>query len=176
MLHLLKPARNRLNRLLRPRPALTVDDLVCLADMCPFDAQAEGDDWEAWSRWCGLFTRDEWEVIGHLKDARRYYDVGEESVSNVSFTVVRWVDVQLYGTTMGVSEALTSGQRIISDPQAGWANELLARITDSAPKDSTSSNTTLNADVSSFPRGGRRFFVVSQARNTNLRAGFRTRQ
>ena len=84
LLHLLKPARDRLNQLLEPEPALTVDDLVCLSDMCPFDSQVKGDDWEAWSRWCRLFTREDLEIIGHLKDARRFYDVGSASVSRRS--------------------------------------------------------------------------------------------
>jgi hypothetical protein len=57
--------------------------VVCLADMCPYDSQARGENTESWSRWCGIFTRDEWELLGHLKDAKRYYSVGQGSVSNI---------------------------------------------------------------------------------------------
>jgi len=81
---MLAPARERLNRLLAPGPALELDDLICLADMCAFDSQAGGEDWEAWSRWCGIFDRDEWAVIGHYRDTKRFYDVGEGSVSSTS--------------------------------------------------------------------------------------------
>jgi hypothetical protein len=78
---MLTPARDRLNRLLGPVPSLDLPDLICLADMCAFDSQAVGEDWEAWSRWCGIFDRDEWAIIGHYRDAKRFYDVGEGSVS-----------------------------------------------------------------------------------------------
>jgi hypothetical protein len=44
--------------------------------------------------------------------------------------------------------------------QAGWINELIARLTDSAPNDNTTTNRTLDADVSTFPRGGERLFLV----------------
>jgi hypothetical protein len=46
--------------------------------------------------------------------------------------------------------------------QAGWINELIARLTDSAPNDNTTTNRTLDADESTFPRGGERLFLVSQ--------------
>ena len=83
---------------------------MSLADMCPFDSQVGGDDWEAWSRWCDVFTRDEWEIIGHLKDARRYYDVGAASVSARDRHACS-ADRQPYGSTMGVSlgSCLTAG-------------------------------------------------------------------
>ena len=58
--------------------------MICLADMCPFDSQAVGEDWEGWSRWCAIFTREEWEVIGHVRDAARYYEIGAGSVSDSS--------------------------------------------------------------------------------------------
>ena len=45
--------------------------------------------------------------------------------------------------------------------QAGWTNELVARLTDSIPTDSTTTNRTLDDDESTFPRGGSRIFVVS---------------
>ncbi|KAK1926180.1 histidine phosphatase superfamily [Papiliotrema laurentii] len=121
-------ARDRLNAALRPQPPLDTEDLTCLADLCPYDSQVAGEDWEAWSRWCGIFTRAEWDVLGYRKDARRYYEAGEGSP---------------YGKTMG----------------AGWVNELLARLTDSAPEDSTTTNRTLDADESTFPQGGKRFFA-----------------
>jgi hypothetical protein len=72
--------------------------------MCDFDSQAEGDDWEGWSRWCGIFTRDEWEVLGHWRDTQRYFWVGEGSVSCVRFFKQAGADIeQRYGSTMGVS-------------------------------------------------------------------------
>ena len=49
-----------------------------------------------------MFTRDEWEIIGHLKDARRYYDVGAASVSTRDQRACS-ADRQPYGSTMGVS-------------------------------------------------------------------------
>jgi hypothetical protein len=82
LVRLLTPALNRLNSLLQPNPPLELYDLPCLADMCDFDSQAEGDDWKGWSRWCGIFTREEREVLGHWRDAQRYFWVGEGSVSN----------------------------------------------------------------------------------------------
>lgn len=47
--------------------------------------------------------------------------------------------------------------------QAGYVNELIARLTDSAPVDHTSTNRSMNADENLFPRGGKRMFVVSLA-------------
>lgn len=77
---LLDPLAKRLNDVLRPNPPLDSSDVLCLADMCPFDSQAEGEDWVAWSRWCGIFDREEWDIIGHVRDAKRYYEVGQGSV------------------------------------------------------------------------------------------------
>ena len=53
--------------------------------MCAYDSQAEGEDWEGWSRWCGLFNKQEWEVLGYIRDVARYYEVGEGSVSPFLF-------------------------------------------------------------------------------------------
>lgn len=79
---LLEPIAHRLNTLLRPSPPLDVDDLVCLGDMCPYDSHASSEDWTgsgAWSKWCGIFTRDEWEILGYRRDVERYYEVGQGS-------------------------------------------------------------------------------------------------
>ncbi|ORX34649.1 histidine phosphatase superfamily [Kockovaella imperatae] len=127
LLNLLQPAQSRLNDLLRPQPPLELSEVKCLADMCPYDSQ-RSETWAAWSRWCRVFTREEWEAIGYLKDVDRYYGVGPGN------------DL---GPTLG----------------AGWTNELIARLTDSAPVDSTTTNSTLDADEASFPRGGNRLFV-----------------
>lgn len=81
---MLSSTLHRLNDLLRPDPALTYDDLVYLADMCPFDSQREGTEWKAWSPWCRLFDGYEWEILGYLKDVERYYEVGQGSVSLLS--------------------------------------------------------------------------------------------
>ncbi|GFZ50736.1 hypothetical protein JCM24511_08494 [Saitozyma sp. JCM 24511] len=118
---LLYPTRDRLNAALRPNPPLTVPDIICLGDMCAYDSQAAGENWQGWSRWCGVFSRAEWEIIGYLRDVQRYYEVGQGS--------------------------------------AGWINELIARLTDSAPKDNTTTNRTLDTDESTFPRGGERLFL-----------------
>ncbi|WVQ80361.1 hypothetical protein IAT38_002466 [Cryptococcus sp. DSM 104549] len=125
---LLTPALDRLNNVLRPHPPLEPDELVCLADMCGYDSQAHRVDWGGWSKWCGVFSLEEWEVLGYGKDLKRYYEVGEGSE---------------YGPTMG----------------AGYINEIIARLTDSEPRDSTIVNRTLDADERTFPRGGRRLFV-----------------
>lgn len=52
---------------------------------------------------------------------------------------------------------------------AGYVNELLARLFDRAPVDSTTTNHTLNDNAETFPRGGHRLFVVSSLglRGTN---------
>lgn len=47
---------------------------------------------------------------------------------------------------------------------AGYVNELLARLFDRAPTDSTTTNHTLNDNAETFPRGGQRLFVVSLLR------------
>ncbi|ORY34332.1 histidine phosphatase superfamily [Naematelia encephala] len=83
---LLDHTLDRLNAILHPLPALTHSDLLCLADMCPYDSQRVDEDWTGWSKWCGIFDRAEWEILGHAKDVKRYYEVGEGS---------------LYGKTMG---------------------------------------------------------------------------
>lgn len=44
---------------------------------------------------------------------------------------------------------------------AGYVNELLARLFDRAPQDSTTTNRTLDGSAETFPRGGSRLFVVS---------------
>ncbi|WVN90924.1 uncharacterized protein L203_106169 [Cryptococcus depauperatus CBS 7841] len=125
---LLMPALHRLNNVLCPRPRLRIDELVCLADMCAFDSQARGTNWKGWSKWCSIFTQDEWEILGHGKDIKRFYEVGQGSE---------------YGPTMG----------------AGYINEIIARLTDSAPVDHTITNRTLDNNEATFPRGGELFFI-----------------
>lgn len=144
---LLSSAIDRLNTALRPKPKLDADDVACLADMCGYDSQSRGTEWKRWSKWCGLFTKDEWEVLGHGKDLKRYYEVGQGSD---------------YGPTMGVSRGKLHQNITYSSTwlQAGYINEIIARLTDSAPQDNTSTNRTLDADEHTFPRGGERFFVV----------------
>jgi hypothetical protein len=42
---------------------------------------------------------------------------------------------------------------------AGWVNELLARLRDRVPEDTTTVNRTLDGNPRTFPRGGNRLFV-----------------
>ena len=71
----------RLNTALRPSPPLELMDLPYLADMCGFDSQTRGTEWKGWSDWCGIFSSKEWEALGYLRDAERFYHVGGGSVS-----------------------------------------------------------------------------------------------
>ncbi|WVQ76289.1 hypothetical protein IAR50_005954 [Cryptococcus sp. DSM 104548] len=125
---LLQPTLDRLNSVLRPVPRLGMEDLVCLADMCAYDSLARGLSWGGWSKWCAVFEQNEWELMGYMKDVKRFYEVGQGSE---------------LGPTMG----------------AGYVNEVIARLTDSAPVDHTITNRTLDEDEATFPRGGKRFFV-----------------
>ncbi|KAL7420830.1 hypothetical protein Q5752_004783 [Cryptotrichosporon argae] len=79
LLPLLNAPIARLNSALQPRPSLDADDGLRLAEMCAYDSQVAGDEWAGWSRWCGVFTADEWEGIGYVRDAMRWYGVGEGS-------------------------------------------------------------------------------------------------
>ena len=45
--------------------------------------------------------------------------------------------------------------------QAGWIKELLARLKESAPDGGPTINSTLDNEPATFPRGGKRLFVVS---------------
>lgn len=54
----------------------------------------------------------------------------------------------------------TDHQRFGKLMGAGYVNELIARLTDSVPEDSTTVNDTLDRDPSMFPRGGHRIFAV----------------
>lgn len=47
-----------------------------------------------------------------------------------------------------------------SSHQAGWVNELVARLTDAPVTDNTCTNRTLDASPKTFPLG-KRLFVVS---------------
>lgn len=87
LLALLTPALHRLNTALSPSPPLKLADLPPLADMCAFDAQAKGTEWKGWSEWCGIFRAKEWEVLGYLRDAERYYHVGGGGVSLQSLNI-----------------------------------------------------------------------------------------
>lgn len=77
----MQPALHRLNRVLRPRPPLEVQDLANLAELCAYDSQARGTEFGSWSEWCHLFDRDEWDVLGYAKEVGRWYQVGQGSVS-----------------------------------------------------------------------------------------------
>ena len=104
LLPLLGEAVDRLNSLLKPEPALDEEEVICLGDMCTYDSQAEGEDWEGWSRWCGIFNEKEWEVLGYIRDAQRYYEVGEGSVRFTPPFHVFSLELieQKYGRTLGV--------------------------------------------------------------------------
>jgi hypothetical protein len=70
--------------------------------MCAYDSQAKGTDFLAWSEWCHIFDRDEWDVLGYAKDVGRWYQVGEGSVSSFFLLSAESNDQHL-GATMGVS-------------------------------------------------------------------------
>lgn len=93
ILQLLQPAAHRLNHLLKPRPALEVQDLANLAELCAFDSQAYGTDFSSWSDWCRLFDRDEWDVLGYAKEVGRWYQVGQGSVSPLPVHTTGCTDV-----------------------------------------------------------------------------------
>lgn len=141
LLPILKHAARRLNGILQPQPPLTPLDIVHIGHMCGYDSAASHR-WSGWSHWCNMLNRAEWEAVGHIADAERWYSVGEGSVS---LDYGSRSSQQLYGKTMG----------------AGYVNELLARLFDRVPQDSTTTNRTLDDKAETFPRGGHRLFVVS---------------
>ncbi|OCF36112.1 hypothetical protein I316_01984 [Kwoniella heveanensis BCC8398] len=103
----LQPTITRLNEALRPQPPLEVDDLLCLADMCGYDSQASGQDWNGWSKWCGVFTPQEWEILGYGKDLSRWYDVGQGGrygptmgAGYVNELIARLTDSEVVDTTI----------------------------------------------------------------------------
>lgn len=59
-------------------------DLFDLADLCGFDSQAGGVEWKGWSEWCGIFREKEWDVLGYVRDAKRFWHVGGGGVSHLS--------------------------------------------------------------------------------------------
>ena len=125
----LLPALDRLNSALEPSPPLELAEIACLAPMCAYDSQRT-EDWEAWSRWCSVFTPDEWEILGHIRDVEKYYSVGKGSS---------------LGPTLGAGWTNELLARLTdSSPDA---------------QDLTSINRTLDTDESTFPRGGNRLFV-----------------
>lgn len=131
ILELLRPALDRLNRVLRPRPTLELQDLANLAELCAFDSQAYGTDFLSWSEWCHLFGRDEWEVLGYAKEVARWYQVGQGSVSQTpnphdpSLVLSR----QTYGPTMGVCQA-SSRLYPLTHVNPGWLDQRAACQTD----------------------------------------------
>ncbi|WWD05867.1 hypothetical protein V865_003951 [Kwoniella europaea PYCC6329] len=137
---LLEPTLNRLNAALKPRPALEMDDLVCLADMCGYDSQSRGTDWEGWSKWCGIFTKEEWEIFGHGKDLKRWYDLGETSrygptmgAGYVNELLARLTDSEVVDSTT-TNHTLDSDERTFSKGgkrffvDFGHDNEMLETI------------------------------------------------
>lgn len=126
---LLAPAAERLNSILDPRPALDEDDILAIASMCGFDTSVQASE-----------DRSGWSRWCRVLSRDEWEVVG------YVWDVERWYRVGeggRYGAIMG----------------AGWVNELLARLHDSVPKDSTTTNHTLDNDETTFPRGGNRLFV-----------------
>lgn len=81
---------------------------------------------------------------------------------------------------MGVSDN-SEGGGIRADLQAGYVQELLARLNDSSPIQSPTINGTLDSNPATFPQGGKRLFVVSarveyQGRWTDQAIGLQPRQ
>ncbi|ODN97157.1 hypothetical protein I350_08137 [Cryptococcus amylolentus CBS 6273] len=137
---LLQPALDRLNSVLRPVPRLEMEELVCLADMCGYDSQVRGLSWDGWSKWCAVFDQDEWEVMGYMKDVKRFYEVGQGSdlgatmgAGYVNEVIARLtdsvpVDRTITNRTLNEDEATfpRGGQRFFVD--FGHDNEMLETL------------------------------------------------
>lgn len=80
LLPLLETAASRLNSILQPQPSFTPTDVIHVGHMCGYDSAAAPRE-SGWSKWCNVLSRDEWEAVGHIADAERWYAVGEGSVS-----------------------------------------------------------------------------------------------
>lgn len=94
-------------------------DVINLMQLCAFDT-LKTPKGNPLSRFCGLFTRDEFHQLDYYESLDKYYSYGGGNP---------------LGPTQGV----------------GWANELIARLTNTPVNDHTSTNTTLDSNPDTFP-------------------------
>ncbi|KAF6838128.1 phytase [Colletotrichum musicola] len=109
------PIMRRLNDNL-PGANINAEDTISFMQLCPFNTVVNGTQ----SRFCDLFTLDEWKDLEYYETLGKYYGFNAGNP---------------LGPTQGV----------------GFTNELLARLTKKPVEDRTSTNSTLDADPTSFP-------------------------
>lgn len=110
-------------------------------DLCPFDTVASSIG--RMSPFCNLFLDAEWPQYNYYQSLGKYYGYVEQmwkaSISSADNTFFgSYSNGNPLGPTQGV----------------GFANELIARMTDKPVEDHTSVNHTLDASNATFPIGG----------------------
>ncbi|MCJ1381121.1 hypothetical protein MMC17_004230 [Xylographa soralifera] len=130
------PIRARLNANL-PGAELTASETIHFMDLCPFETVANPDG--KISRFCFLFTEDEWHQFDYYQSLGKFYGFGNENP---------------LGPTQGV----------------GFANELIARLTNKPVHDHTTVNHTLDDSEITFPLD--RIFYADFSHDNDLTAIF----
>lgn len=113
-----EPITKRLSRLLRTE--LSREQTIYLMDLCPFETVANIRGLP--SRFCRLFTMDEWKQYDYYQSIGKYYGFS-------------------WGNPLGATQGV------------GFANELVARLTNSPVIDHTNTNSTLDGSEETFPVG-----------------------
>jgi len=129
------PIRDRLNSEL-PGANLSTIQTIYLMDLCPFNTVAS--DTGAVSPFCSLFSEEEWHQYN-------YYEVRGSNSSSCAFPNGEQTLNKYYGYSHGNPLGPSQG--------VGFTNELIARMTNQAVNDHTSTNSTLDNSNVTFPLG-----------------------
>ena len=128
---------------------LSIAETISMMDLCPFDTVASPIG--RISLFCNLFLDTEWLQYNYYQSLGKYYGYVERTCKPINFSA----DNTFFGS-------YSNGNPLGPTQGVGFANELIARMTDKPVKDHTSVNHTLDANNATFPIGG----------STNLYADF----
>ncbi|KAG2012915.1 hypothetical protein CC2G_009864 [Coprinopsis cinerea AmutBmut pab1-1] len=132
-----QPIADRLNAL-APGANLSAADAASLIPLCAFESVAM----ERPSRFCALFSGEEFEGYEYLADLEKYYNRGWVIFPRCTVIVAEYSNSLVpcrHGQPLGPVQGV------------GYINELLARLTNTPVHDHTSTNRTLTSSPHTFP-------------------------
>ncbi|KLU81951.1 phytase [Magnaporthiopsis poae ATCC 64411] len=107
------PIQDRLNKGL-PGANITLDEVVHLMDLCPFESVARTDG--KLSEFCGLFTKEEWRSYDYMASLNKYYSYGQGSALGPTQGVGFTNELLARLTGKPVSDRTSTNRTLTSNP------------------------------------------------------------
>jgi len=118
-----------------PGANLDPQDAYAIMHLCPFETVAKG----KLSRFCSLFSEEDFEIYEYAGDLEKFYNAGYTSHLSILLANPLIVCFFRYGGTLGAVQGV------------GYINELIGRLTNSIPHHGLQTNSTLISSPKTFP-------------------------